>query len=44
MEEKPSWREITVYNKKSKEILARLTLNANIHRKDIGVSIEIQKS
>ena len=43
MEEKPNWKEITIYDRKTKEIFAILTLNKNMYLKDIGVDIEIKK-
>ena len=43
-EEKPNWKEITIYNKKNKEILAVITLNVKINLKDIGVDIERRKT
>lgn len=43
-EEKPNWKEITIYNKKSKDIIAVITLNLKIDLNKIGVEIERRKT
>lgn len=39
-EKEPKWKELTIYNKKNKDILAVIVLNINANLKDIGVDIE----